>query len=362
MNTFKSLKFLVLVVIIVYQMGITRRALASDFAFKGYITNKLYNPLKLKVFEIGKEPFYLSERNLEDNSYIPHLNLKVVAENTLDYSLTVGQTSVFIPELTKLTGYISEIKPPKKFNRRGYFKVIFDKAVCPNGKVIDLDSNITLASHTTTYNPLRHIGETALGLVGGSLLGALFSYQLGGLGLAIATQGYSLAAGAGVGGFLGTVGGFTDSGKNSFIEPGTELTIAPIDDSSVIQLKQIACKKSEIVQTKKSIENEKIKIEIISVKRKKYFLGENVLKVNIRLTNNSSDIYKLSNFFLRDSQGKEYTTSFIDLNEDIFKSFPPNETKTATLNFYVDYPKASHWLVLKDKNFNKEIDSWKLEI
>ena len=70
----------------------------------------------------------------------------------------------------------------------------------------------------------------------------------------------------------------------------------------------------------------------------------------------------MNNFFLRDSQGKEYTTSFIDLNEDTFKSFPPNETKTATLSFYIDYPQASHWLVLKDRNFNKEIDSWKLQI
>ena len=331
--------------------------------FQGYITNKIYNPMKLKVFNIDKEFFYTGDRNLEDGSYVPKLNLKVTAENTLDYSLVLEDGNIFIPESTKFTGYISEIEPPKKFNKKGYFKVTFDKAVCPDGTEIDLKSNLTSKSERNVYSPLQHLGKTTLSLLGGSLAGALVTLNLGGLGLAAATHGYSLAAGAGVGGFLGTVGGVVSSGKKAEVEPGSELTMVPVDDVSLEQLKQVTCKRPELKEIKEAAtndKNEKVKLEILSVKRNKHALGEAMLKINIQITNNSEDIYRLSNFFLRDSQGKEYSTSIVDVDEDIFKDFPPKATKTAKLEFFVDHPKASHWLVLKDKSFNGEIGKWRI--
>ncbi|MBI3591630.1 MAG: hypothetical protein HY094_09685 [Candidatus Melainabacteria bacterium] len=319
--------------------------------------------MKLKVFNVDKEFFYTSDRNLDDGSYVPKLNLEVTAENTLDYSLILEDENIFIPESTKFTGHISEIDPPKKFNKNGYFKVTFDKAICPDGTEINLKSSLTSKSEHKVYSPLQHLGKTALSLVGGSLAGALVTLNLGGLGLAAATHGYSLAVGAGAGGFLGTVGGVVSSGKKARIEPGSELTMVPVDDVSLEQLKQVTCKKSEPKEKEevvKNDKNEKVDLKILSVKKNKYALGEAMLKINIRITNNSKDIYRLNNFFLLDSQGKEYTTSIVDVDEDIFKDFPPKITKTANLEFFVDHPKASHWLVLKDRNFSEEIGKWKI--
>lgn len=336
--------------------------------FKGYITNKNLKPLNLSVFQIDKESFFLTETSLDDNSYIPTLNLKITAENTDDYVFNVLDEEIFIPKLTKFTGYISEIIPPKAFNRKGFFVVSFDKAICPTGEEIHLKSNIASKSAGHIYNPISHIGKTTLSLLGGSLAGTLFSYQLGGLGLAFATHGYSLAAGAAAGGFIGTVISLSDKGKNASIEPGDKLTITPLNDMSLDDLKGIRCPRlnnNELAAyaNEQSDKNKdtNLDIEVISVKQNKDFSGDTAFKIDIKFKNDSKTKYRSSNFYLRDSQGKEYSTTFTNLTSDIFIDFPPKVIKTARLEFLVEHPKTSHWLILKDNNFHEVLGSWKLE-
>jgi len=209
--------------------------------FHGYITNKTFKPLKLKISEIDKKSLFFIERNLEDNSFIPFPNLKITSEITQDYFIKIHDESIFIPESTKLTGYISEIKEPKIFNRRGFYKASFNKAICPNGEIIFLRNEILSNSINAPYHLLHHVGKTTFGLLGGSLAGALVSYQVGGLGLTLATHGYSLLAGTAAGGFIGLASSFASKGKKANVEPGDELYIAPIDEISLNELKQIKC-------------------------------------------------------------------------------------------------------------------------
>ncbi len=327
----------------------------------GYITNKIYKPIKLKIFTIDKDSIYQIEENLEDNSYAPFVNLKITAEITSDYSIVSAKNSIFIPKATKLSGYISEIQAPRSFDRRGYFKITFENAVCPNGENILFKSALSSRSEAKIYNPLRHVGKATLGLLGGSLAGTLLSLQFGGVPLAIASHGYSLAIGGTAGGFLGTVGGIAAKGKKSSIEPGQELVIVPLDDASLDELNQVTCKNLEISEANEAPIPMNVKVEILSVKEKKDLLGESALKIKIKFTNKSDKLYKLNNFFLKDSQGNEYTTSFIDVNSDIFLNFPPNETKNAQIEFLVTHPKASHWLLLKDQSFNEVLGMWKIK-
>lgn len=332
--------------------------------FKGYITNKNLKPLNLSVFQIDKESLFLAEKSLDDNSYTPTVNLKITAENVGDYVFNVLDEEIFIPKLTKFTGYISEIIPPKAFNRKGFFVVSFDKAICPSGEEIHLKSNIASKSAGQIYNPISHIGKTTLSLLGGSLAGTLFSYQLGGLGLAFATHGYSLAAGAAAGGFIGTVVSLSDKGKNASIEPGDKLTITPLNDMSLDDLKGIKCPRlnnNELAAKTSEQSDKDIDIEVISIKQKKDFSGDTAFKIDIKFKNDSEKKYRSSNFYLRDSQGKEYPTTFTNLTSDILMDFPPKVTKTARLEFLVEHPKTSHWLILKDNNFHEVLGSWKLE-
>ena len=364
MNCFKYLIYIILLLILSFFPKVHAQAKETksinSSVIHGYISNKIYNPIKLKISEIDKDSLFLIERNLDDDSYVPLLNLMVTAEILSDY--LINEENIFIPELTKFTGYISEIKTAKSFNRKGLFKVTFNSVTCPDSETINLKSNLISESSGPTYNPLHHIGKTTLNLLGGSLAGTLLAYELGGLGLTAATHGYSLACGAATGGFIGTIGGIASKGKNASVEPGQELIIAPIDEISLGQLKQVQCKKIEKEENATVSENKNYDVEILSAKEKKDAFGDSAFKIEIKFTNNSKERYRSSNFFLRDSQGNEYSTSFININEEMFIDFPPNETKKANLEFFVDYPKAKHWLVLKDRNFSNEIGKWKIEI
>ena len=335
-------------------------ALEDKDTFKGYITNKKFIPLNLKIFSIDQKEMFLIDRDLEDNSFIPKDDLKLVAINNENYSIEINKMELFIPENTKLIGYIKNIEAPKKFDKKGFYNVSFEKVICPDGFTINLSENIDSKSERDSYSPLHHAGKTTLGLIGGSLAGALASLQLGGIGLAAASNGYSLAAGAGLGGFIGTVGTAVSKGKEATIKPGDELTVAPIDELSIAKLAQINCS-SHFKGIESQKVNEKVNLQILSVKEKKDMLGETSIMVGINFTNNTDQIYKLSNFFLRDSQGKEYSTSVADFNDDIFTKFPSNKTIETTLSFFVDFPKTTHWLVLKDSNFSKELGIWQLK-
>ena len=332
----------------------------SPTIIQGYITNKLFNPIKLRVFNIEDQFFYYENKNLEDNSYVPKVNLKLTAENINDYSLKLGNSEIFLPESTKLSGFISEVIPAKKFNKKGFFKVTFDQAICPNGRVIPLEDKIISQSVDMVYSPIQHAGKATVGLLSGGIIGALAAYQLGGLGLSIASHGYSLAAGAAAGGFLGAAGGLASKGKEAGLEPGGELIITPIDEISLIQLKQINCKKADIKEIAENKTAENVKVDIISVKRKKDVMGESVYRLNVKIVNNTDKDLRLDNFFLRDSQGKEYSNSFTDFDESLFDTFPPKQEKIAKMDFFVDHIKANHWLVLKDKSYGKEIGSWEI--
>ncbi len=355
------MKILLSLILFFYLSNFCPACIANESIIHGYITNKIYKPIKLKIFQIDKDTIYQAEENLEDNSYTPFLNLKVTAEITTDYSIDSDKNNIFIPKATKLSGYISEIQSPRNFDRKGYFKIKFDKAVCPDGENILLESELSSRSEAKIYNPMRHIGKATLGLLGGSLVGTLFSFQFGGLPLAITSHGYSLAIGAATGGFLGAVGGIAAKGKKSSIELGDELIIVPIDDVSLGELNQVTCKNIEIPEINEKPAPINVKVEILSIKEKKDLLGESALKINIKFTNNSDKLYRLNNFFLKDSQGNEYTTSFTDVNSDIFLNFPPNEIKNAQIEFLVDHPKASHWLLLKDQSFNEVLGMWKIK-
>lgn len=346
-------------------MGVFIKAVAYEEdsrLIKGYISNKAYKPIKLKIFEIDKSLFNLLDRDLDDNTVTPFVDLKIVAETPEDYALNINEKSIFIPKSTKLIGLVSEITPAKSFNRNGLVKVTFDKAICPGGDVIELHSGFISRSVMKKYSPMNHVGKATLSLLGGSLIGTLLSYQLGGLGLIAATNGYSLAGGAAAGGFIGLLGGVASKGKNPAIQPGSELKIIPADDIGLEELTQLKCKKSNAIAT---IQDTKvpdgIEVKILSFGEKKDWSGEKLFKIKISFKNNTKISYKADNFVLRDSQGKEYFHTLTNFNDDIFNSFPPNETRIAALNFCIEYPKANHWLVLKNQAFTEELGVWKIK-
>jgi hypothetical protein len=339
--------------------SLEKNAEDQDLSLKGYISNKRILPIKLQILNIDEESFYLTERNLEDNSISPYVNLMMKAELPEDYNLNSSGIAIFIPKGTKFLGHISEIVPEKSFNRRGFFKVKIDKVICPNNETISLQSSITSKSKMMAYAPAGQIGKTTLGLLGGAVVGALLSYKLGGIPLIAASNGYSLAGAAAAGGLIGSIAGFASKGKSARVEPGDELDILPASETGLGELQQITCNSIDENLVNNKIPTD-LKVDILSVKKKRNDFGEVGLKITVKVENNSKVLYKLNNFTLKDSQGKEYYPSFLDFKDDIFAGFPSNETTTSSLEYDIDHPKAKHWLILRDKSFNKEIGRWEV--
>ena len=354
-NQFQVKKTILLISLLLTSI-LSAHAVTDNALIKGYITNKIYKPISLKIFQIDKNSLSSLNRNLEDNSYNPAVNLKIVTEVPSDYFLDVEDDLIYIPSGTQFFGSISKIYPSKSFNRKGYYRVTFDQAVCPSGEKLFFNSSITSKSELMSYNPLGYIGKTTLSLVGGTLAGTFLSYQLGGLGLAFASHGYSLAAGAAAGGFIGALIGASQKGKESSIKPGDNIVIVPVDEVSIADLKQVQCKgEKKYYDEKKSVD-----IEIISAKRHNAYMGEGLIKLKAKIKNNSNEELKISNFFLRDSQGKEYTPSILNTRTDIFDKIEPDEIETVEIEYFVDHPKAYHWLIIRDKNLANEIEKKKI--
>lgn len=358
----------IIFLIIILNLCIFNSSLASEIddltntSLKGYITNKKFLPIKLKISDFDKNSFYLADRNLEDNSIEPYVDLMINAYINEDYSLKYDDIDIFIPKETKFEGRITEIIPAKSFNRKGFYRVNFDKVICPDNSEIVLMSIIVSRSKIKTYSPAGHFGKTLVNTVGGAALGALFSYQIGGLGLITATHGYSLAAGAGAGGLVGTIIGVASKGKSATLEPGDSLNIVPIGDAGLSELKQFSCMQSLAENKIESSISKNVKLDIISVKKKRNDFGESAFKIVFKFENNSKNVYKLSDFVLKDSQGKEYMPTFLDFKGDFFEKFPPNQIKTSFVEFAVEHPKADHWLILKEKGFNNIIGKWSISL
>lgn len=324
---------------------------------KGYIFREKIIPLNLQVASIELPSLFLLESNLEDNSFIPKEGLSLVAEALYTYVFMIKDRNITIPNGTKFAGHITQIEPASNFNKEGYYKILFDEVTCPDGKKIVLNDKLDSVSDAKLYHPLNHVGKTVFGLVGGALAGSVYSYQLGGLPLILATNGYSALTAAALGGFVGTVSSIVKKGKEATIQPGDNLVLYPLDEYGMEKLSQINC---PLLQTVSKKDSSAIDIEILSVKKKKDILGDSSFMVDIKFKNNTEKTYKLNNFYLRDSQGQEYSASIINMKNDIFVSFPPKAITKARLNFFVDYPRASHWLVLKDNNFTDVVGSWKI--
>ncbi len=103
-------------------------------------------------------------------------------------------------------GQVTAIGLQKRLGRDGYVEVEFDKLISPEGD-IDLPFNTKFSTKDSQLKAISKevlidSGYVTLGALGGSI----FSVQLTGVPVAIATHGISVGAGAAVGGGLGLIG------------------------------------------------------------------------------------------------------------------------------------------------------------
>ena len=136
----------------------------------------------------------------------------------------VGKNGVVLPKGTVAHGVIYQTKEAKRLGRNGSISLNFDYLITPDGRKIPIEGGMS-----TKLNPVKEFGKIVATDVGyttvGGLVGGWYALNLFGLEAAIASQGYTVAGGAAIGGTVGLAMSLWRKGKNALIAPGDQIKI-----------------------------------------------------------------------------------------------------------------------------------------
>ena len=128
----------------------------------------------------------------------------------------LGDKGIIIPKGTVAHGVIKQTAEAKRMGRDGYIDLSFDYLVTPDGREIPIEGKMSTKLHPVKAAAkivATDVGYTAVG----GVVGGVFAAQALGLEAAIASQGYTLAGGAAVGGAVGLGMSLYRKGKDVLI-------------------------------------------------------------------------------------------------------------------------------------------------
>ncbi len=267
------------------------------------------------------------------------------AEVTSD---VIGDKGVIIPKGTVAHGIIKETSEAKRFGRDGYIDLSFDYLVTPDGREIPIEGKMSTKLHpvkAATKIVATDIGYTALG----GLAGGVFAAQALGIEAAIASQGYTLAGGAAIGGAIGLGMSLYRKGKNVLISPGDEIKVKILSDVELPVYKEEALKKKE--QKYPGLE-----IRIANILYEKDPFGEvNTITLSLSIANMSDKSFAGMDLALVSDYNTVYNPSIFGDTKLLFSQFKPGDRRAGKISFAVSNVKHSYWLVVNDRSTNKPL-------
>ncbi|MDD3013630.1 MAG: hypothetical protein PHC34_08010, partial [Candidatus Gastranaerophilales bacterium] len=193
------------------------------------------------------------------------------AEITNDLTVPGG---IIIPIGTVAHGKVSALEESKRLGRDAHITLNFDYLITPDGRKIPIE-----ASMTTKRNAAASVAKVALQdtayTVAGGVLGGFLAFKYLGLGAAVASHGYTLAGGAGVGAIVGATASLVRKGGEVLIAPGDEINVEIKGTLNLPVMKEEAFKDEE-----KTIDG--LDVKIVGYKLEKDPFGElNTITLNI---------------------------------------------------------------------------------
>ena len=130
-----------------------------------------------------------------------------------------GDKGVIIPKGTIAHGRISQTGDPKRLGRQGWIALDFDYLITPDGREIPIEGKMSTKLHPVAEASKIVVQDVGYTLAGGAVGGFMALNWLG-LEAAIASQGYTVAGGAAVGGAIGLGMALIRKGHDVLIAPG----------------------------------------------------------------------------------------------------------------------------------------------
>lgn len=267
------------------------------------------------------------------------------AEVTDDVS---GDSGTIIPSGTVAHGKIRTCNGAKRLGRDGTIDLDFDYLITPDGREIPIEGKMS-----TKLSPIKATAKIVATDVGytavGGVLGGIMALNLFGIEGAIASQGYTLAGGAAIGGTIGLGMSLYRKGKDVLIAPGDEIRVK-VNTSVPLPV----YKSTALLQHELKYEGLDIKINNITYEKDPF--GElNTITLNLTISNMTKMTFSSFDFALVNDCNSVFAPSVFGDTSLMFKQIQPGDRVAGKISFSVDNIKRKFWLTFYDRKNRKAV-------
>ncbi|MBQ7286688.1 MAG: hypothetical protein IJW73_02890, partial [Candidatus Gastranaerophilales bacterium] len=273
------------------------------------------------------------------------------AEVTSDVESDKG---IIIPSGTIVHGVVKFIENAKNMGRDGYVNVDFDYMVTPDGREIPIQASLsTKASKAKTA--MKAIGHHAGYTLLGGVAGGFFALNTLGLGAAVASNGYTLAGGAAIGGVVGLTAAIIKKGDGFMIKPGDELKIKVDSSIDMPVFTRDAFRQEELM-----LEGLTVRINTVSLEKDPFGI-ENTITLSLGIDNYSQYSFSTFDIALTSNTGQVFFPSPFGDTSLWFKTINSGDRVVGKLSFNITDKKLKHWLVFYDRKTKKPIAKYSID-
>ena len=273
------------------------------------------------------------------------------AEVTSDVESDKG---ILIPTGTIVHGLVKFIENPKNMGRDGYVNIDFDYMVTPDGREIPIQASLSTKDNLVkgaAKTLATHAGYTLLG----GVAGGLFALNTLGLGAAIASNGYTLAGGAAIGGVVGLTAAIIRKGKGFMIKPGDELKIKIETGFDLPVFSKDAFKQEELF-----LDGLNVRINSVALEKDPFGI-ENTIVLSLGIDNYTDYTFSTFDIALASNTEQIYFPSPFGDTSLWFKTISPGQRVAGKLSFCINDKKARHWLVFYDRKTKRPVAKYSID-
>ena len=254
----------------------------------------------------------------------------------------MGDTGVIIPKGTIAHGRISQTGDAKRLGRQAWISLDFDYLVTPDGREIPIEGKMS-----TKLQPIAETSKIVAQDVGytlaGGAVGGFMALNWLGLEAAIASQGYTVAGGAAIGGAIGLGMALIRKGSDVLIAPGDEIRVKINTSVPLPVYKESALMQHEMFYPG-------LDIHISDIKHEKDPFGEvNTITLTVMISNMSDKTFSGLDMALVNDYNSVFRPSIFGDTKLMFKQIRPGDKFAGRVSFAVDNVNRSFWLTFYDR-------------
>lgn len=344
------------------------KRLSAIFLFVIYVMNINILYASADLFE-GHAEKYDKESILDKKLFTGHVDeldskdiIHMSVSQVLDASFSIegdeffaevtndvcGDKGIIIPRGTLAHGIIRGSTESKRLGRDGYIDLKFDYLVTPDGREIPIEGNMSTRMH-----PIKAAAKIVATDVGytaaGGLVGGFVALNLLGLEAAIASNGYTVAGGAAVGGALGLGMALYRKGKDVLIAPGDEIRVK-INSSVSLPVYRYEA----LIQ--KELQYPGLTVKITNVIYEKDPFGQlNTVTLSLVISNMTKRTFSSFDLALVNESNSVFHPSIFGDTRLMYTNIKPGDRLAGRVSFSVNNVKDRYWLTFFDKGGRKAL-------